>query len=262
MSDLLPAKEVDVPDPICAAAVDIALSAVIQDAGPEAVAGHIGVHAEEDRLVSHRFRCTLPGYQGWEWQVTVTRAPRARNITVDEVSLMPGANALLAPAWVPWAERLEPGDLSPGSVAPTDPDDPRLAVGWSGEDDLAAELDPGPLHPVNWEPYLQRRRVPSAYGRASAANRWARGPGGPNTAEARSAPAQCISCGWLLTIGGPMGQAFGVCTNTISSSDGQVVSFEHGCGAHSEAVTRTVHAGPPPAALDEVTVDDFDLGPT
>ena len=260
MSSLLPTNETDIPDPICAAAIDLALAAVIQDAGPEAVAGHIATRAEDDRLVSHRFRCTLTGYYGWEWQVTVVRAPRARAVTVDEVSLVPGPEALLAPSWVPWSERLEPGDLSPGSVAPTDPDDARLAPGWSGEDDLASELDPGPLHPVNWEPFLQRRRVPSAYGRASAANRWAKGPGGPNNAETRSAPGPCSSCGWLLTIGGPLGQSFGICTNRISSSDGQVVSFEHGCGAHSEAVTRTVHAGPPPAALDEISVDDFDLG--
>ena len=260
MTTKLPAVDVGIPDPICAAAVDLALAAVIEDGGPEAVAVHLGVEAQDDRLVAHRFSCTLSGYHGWEWRVTVTRAPRSKKVTVDEVFMSPGDEALLAPEWVPWSQRLQAGDLSPGSVAPTDPDEPRLAAGWSGEDDLAAELEPGPLHPVNWEPFLQRRRVLSAFGRESAATRWYKGGAGPANAESRSAPAQCGSCGWLLTIGGPLGQAFGVCSNRIANADGQVVSFEHGCGAHSEAVPRVVHSGRPQAALDEVAIDELDLG--
>lgn len=260
MSTLVRTPQSAAPDPICAAAVDLALAAVFQDAGPEAVAGHIDAAAEDDRVVSHRFVCTLPGYNGWQWQVTVVRAPRSRTVTVDEVSLLPGPDALLAPEWVPWSQRIEPGDLTPGAVVPTDADEPRLAAGWSGADDLAGECDPGPLHPVNWEPHLQRRRVPSSYGRESAARRWYNGSGGPGNAMTKSAPALCGSCGWLLTIGGPLGQAFGVCTNRLSDSDGRVVSFEHGCGAHSEAVPLVVRSGRPKAAVDEMTVDELDLG--
>jgi hypothetical protein len=259
MTSLLPAGT-SAPDPICAAAVDAALAAVMADAGPESVANHLGVAAADDRMVTHQFRCTLPGYHGWQWEVTVARAPRSRRVTINEVALIPGPEALTAPRWVPWSQRIQPGDLSPGALAPTDPREPRLAPGWSGADDLAGQLEPGPLHPVNWEPFLQRSRVPSLFGRESAATRWYRGENGPDNAMTRSAPGACGSCGWLLTIGGPLGQAFGVCTNRLSSSDGAVVSFEHGCGAHSEAMPLIVHGTRSRGALDELTVDEFDLG--
>ena len=51
-------------------------------------------------------------YRGWYWAVSVARASSARNVTVDEVVLLPGEQALIATAWVPWSERLQPGDLS------------------------------------------------------------------------------------------------------------------------------------------------------
>ena len=40
--------------------------------------------------------------------------------TVDELALLPGPDALVAPPWVPWSERLAPGDLGVGDVLPTD----------------------------------------------------------------------------------------------------------------------------------------------
>ena len=64
--------------------------------------------------------------RGWQWAVTVARASRQRQVTVDEVVLMPGDEAIVAPAWVPYKERVQPGDLSPGDLLPVDDDDPRL----------------------------------------------------------------------------------------------------------------------------------------
>lgn len=247
-------------DPICAAAVDDAARELLADAGPEAVGAHIGVVAEDERVVSHRFHCTMPGYTGWEWRVVVVRAKRSRTVTINEVSLAPGSDAIAPPAWVPWSHRLRPGDLTAGAVAPTDPDDARLAPGWSGDDELAAELDPGPLHPVNWEPAIQRARVPSAYGRESAASRWYAGEHGPKNAITRSATGNCRTCGWMLTMGGPLGQMFGVCTNLLSSADGRVVSFDHGCGGHSEGTPSLVRPEVLAAAHDDVTLDQLDMG--
>ncbi len=247
-------------DPICAAAQDEAWQAVLADHGPEAVGTHLGTHADDERVVTHRFVCTLPGYPGWEWHVSVTRASRSRRVTVNEVTLATGIEALVPPAWVPWADRLRPGDLTAGAVAPTAPDDARLAPGWSGEDDLAEVLDPGPLHPVNWEPALQRRRVPSAYGRESAASRWYSGEHGPRSPLAKSAPGPCGTCGWLLTMGGPLGQMFGICTNLLSPADGRVVSFDHGCGGHSEATPAAARPGRVPTVVDDLVVDELDMG--
>jgi hypothetical protein len=72
---------------------------------------------------------------------------------------------------------------------------------------------------------------------------------------ALAAPAQCTTCGFLLPIGGPLGQAFGVCANEYAPADGHVVSLAYGCGGHSEAA---VMPEMPPAArpvLDEWTVE-------
>lgn len=253
-------RESLMPDPICVAAADDAWHAVLADEGPEAVGAHLGASGEGDRMVTHRFACTLAGYPGWEWHVTVVRAEHSSEVTVNEVALGPGPQALVAPTWVPWSQRLQPGDLGPGAVVPTDQDEPRLASGWSGEDDLATALDPGPLHPVNWEPGLGRKRVPSAFGRESASSRWYAGEHGPGSPLARAAPGPCRTCGWMLTVGGPLGQLFGVCSNLLSPSDGRVVSFDHGCGGHSEASPTVLRTGRQGAVLDELAIDELDMG--
>ncbi len=222
-------------DAICAAAVDQAREAVVAIAPAEHVGEHLGVQAEQERLVTHRFVVRAPGYRGWVWAVTLARPPRGRVATVDEVVMVPGPEALVAPEWIPWSHRLAPGDLGVGDVLPTHQDDPRLAPGWSGLDDLAAVADEPPLRPAGWELGIGRVRVLSALGRDNAAERWWSGDQGPASSMARSAPATCTTCGFLLPIGGPMGTAFGVCANGMSPADGRVVSLEYGCGAHSEA---------------------------
>jgi hypothetical protein len=222
-------------DAVCRDAVELARSALASVAPAEHVGEHLGVAAEDDRVATHRFACRAPGYRGWQWAVTVARAPRARSATIDEVALLPGAEALLAPPWLPWSDRVAPGDLGVGDVLPTDEDDPRLAPGWSGLDDLAAASDEPGLRPQGWELGIGRRRVLSPEGRDDAAGRWIAGETGPDTAMARSAPGQCAMCGFLLPIGGPTGSAFGVCANGMSPADGRVVSLAYGCGAHSEA---------------------------
>ena len=212
----------------------------------------MGAAAEAERVVAHTFDCLLPGYRGWHWSVTLARASRSRQPTVGEVVLMPGPAAVLAPQWIPWSDRLRAGDLAVGFIATTDPDDIRLAPGWSGEDDLTGPLDDSPLHPVNWEPGLNRPRVLSEDGRRDAASRWYGGEHGPHASMAKAAPGKCGTCGWLLLIGGPLGQVFGVCSHLLSPSDGRIVSFDHGCGAHSE-----VQAGEPSVARVEPLVDDY-----
>jgi hypothetical protein len=125
------------PDRLCAEAVDVALAATEEAARPGSVGAHLGVRAEGDRVVTHLFACTEPAYRGWQWATTLTRASRARNVTIDETVLLPGPEAVLAPEWVPWSERLRPGDLGPGDLLPTEADDLRLEPGWTGEPDAA-----------------------------------------------------------------------------------------------------------------------------
>jgi hypothetical protein len=215
-------------DKVLAAAVDVARTAAEAAAEGE-VGAHLGVYGDDERVATHAFEAALPGYTGWFWAVTLARVARGKTPTVDEVVLLPGAGALLAPEWVPWQERLQPGDLSPGDLLPTDPADPRLVPAYTYSEDPAVEE-------VAFELGLGRVRVMSREGRLDAAERWDDGESGPDTPMARQAPAHCGTCGFYLPLAGSLRAAFGVCGNEITSTDGRVVSVEYGCGAHSEAV--------------------------
>lgn len=72
----------------------------------DSVGGFLGTHAEESSVTSYRFESKLKGYSGWEWQVVVFQSKKAP-ATISEVLLLPGKTAIVAPAWVPWAERRE-----------------------------------------------------------------------------------------------------------------------------------------------------------
>jgi hypothetical protein len=236
------------PDVICAAAVEAARAAAAEAAG-DAVGDHLGVQAEGDRLVTHSFAALLPGYSGWRWAVTVTRSPRSRHVTIDEVVLLPGGDALLAPPWVPWSERLRPGDLGVGDLLPTAPDDDRLSPAYVLSDDPAVEE-------VAMEFGLGRKRVMSRLGREETADRWYGGEGGPATAMARHAPAPCATCGFFLPMAGSLRAVFGVCGNEFAPRDGQVVAIDHGCGAHSEALVESPQPEPAPVpAYDDSTLE-------
>jgi hypothetical protein len=277
------------PDRLCAEAVDLARAAAEETAAPGVVGEHVGMVSEGDRVVTHFFECREPGYRGWRWAVTVARASRAKVVTLDESVLLPGPDALLAPEWVPWSERLRPGDLGPGDLLPTNADDLRLEPGWSGEDEPApnsavsdemaalveaedaevagarpAELPVSPargtIAAVAEELGLRRARVLSRYGLHSAADRWEESFG-PKTPMAQAAPATCVSCGFLARVGGSLGQAFGVCANEFSPADGRVVSLGYGCGAHSEAAVMPKAPRPAPPVLDETRVESMVLHP-
>jgi len=241
-------------DAQCAAAVDLARAAAVEVAGADQVGVHLGVIADADRVVTHYFDCLSAGYHGWRWAATVARASRARSVTVDEVVLLPGAQALLAPAWLPWSERLRPGDLRAGDLLPTAGDDERLDPGYTGAEEEPDEFVQA--SPVAYELGLGRPRVLSQYGAELAARRWYSGDGGPQTPMAESAPAQCSTCGFLVSLRGSLRHAFGVCANEYSPSDGRVVSLDHGCGAHSEAAVMATPAGAVSPIVDEFGYDD------
>ncbi len=93
------------PDRLCAEAVDLARAAAEEAAAPGVVGEHEGSVSEGDRVVTHFFGCRELGYRGWRWAVTVARASRAKIVTVDEVVLLPGPDAVLAPGRVGAVER-------------------------------------------------------------------------------------------------------------------------------------------------------------
>jgi Protein of unknown function (DUF3027) len=228
------------PDQACAEAVDLARAAVTEVVGTGGVGEHVEAHAEGERMVTHLFTCQDPAYSGWRWAVTVVRAPRAKAVTVSETVLLPGPAALLAPDWVPWQDRLRPGDLGVGDLLPAPPDDERLVplVVLEGDDAVTDwypggdQEDPGDVAAAA----AGRSRVLSAIGRESAADRWYTSEHGPRTPLAHAAPAHCVSCGFFVPLSGELGGLFGACANAYAPDDGRVVSVDHGCGAHSESV--------------------------
>jgi hypothetical protein len=278
------------PDRLCAEAVDLARAAAEEAAAPGVVGAHVGTVSEGDRVVTHFFECRELGYRGWRWAVTVARASRAKAVTLDEVVLLPGPDAVLAPEWVPWSERLRPGDMGPGDLLPTDAEDLRLEPGYTGEDepppnsavsaemaDLAeaedADVTAGPAAELPTAPRrgsiaavaeelgMRRARVLSRYGLHTAADRWEEAFGA-KTPMAQAAPAACLSCGFLVPVGGSLGQAFGVCANEFSPADGRVVSLTYGCGGHSEAAVMPKPPRPADPVIDETRVDPFPLRPS
>ena len=47
---------------------------------------------------------------GWQWYAVLTRNSRSKAVTVSELGLLPSEDSILAPEWVPWAERVRPED--------------------------------------------------------------------------------------------------------------------------------------------------------
>ena len=248
------------PDSATVAAVDAARSALLEDVAAADVGEHLGHVVEGERVVTHFFACERAGYVGWRWAVTVARAPRQKAITVDEVVLLPGDEAIVAPPWVPYRERIKPGDLSPGDLLPVEDDDPRLVPTYSFGDDPLDPDDKAQVRAVAQELGLGRVRTLSPEGRDVAAQRWYDGDGGPESPLARSAPDSCTTCGFLLRIAGPLSEMFGVCANGDANDDGRIVSFDHGCGAHSEVRLAKKHEPQPlpEPVFDTITTDEID----
>ena len=177
--------------------------------------------------------------------------------------LLPGAGALLAPAWLPWSERVRPGDLVPGDLYPTEPDDPRLEPGYTGADALEAADETtstvAPLRPEQWELGLGRETgalgVRPRRRRRAVVRRRLR----PRRADGQGRAGPLSRCGFLLPIGGLVGQAFGVCANAFGA-DGRVVALGYGCGAHS-SVREIEGTGVPVTdiVVDEHVLDLLDL---
>src|ERR1700755_2223185 len=92
-------------------AVEPARAAIVEFSGADTVGEYLGVGYEDTTRDNHPFLSHLPGYQGWQWAVVLASYPGADHATVSEVVLVPGPESLLAPQWVPWDQRVRPGDL-------------------------------------------------------------------------------------------------------------------------------------------------------
>ena len=117
---------------------------------------------------------------------------------------MPGQQALQAPEWVPYTDRVRPGDLGPGDLMPPALDDDRLADGKLSATGLERAKNSGAPEP------LALIRI------------WLR--------RLRCSVKRALFYLELMP-------NFGVCANEYSA-DGRVVHATYGCGAHSETKVR------------------------
>lgn len=137
------------PDAFLAAAVDVARAAIEGIAPAEQIGRHLAAKSEGDRLVTHLFESKLAGYGGWQWYAVLTRNSRSKVVTVDELGLLPSEDSILAPEWIPWAERVRPGDeqgedelpAAAATAAPEDAAGADTALHALGADDTADVSD-------------------------------------------------------------------------------------------------------------------------
>lgn len=126
-------------DAVLTEAVDMAREALDALAPAEQIGAHLYVKADGDRLMTHRFAAQKPGYYGWEWFVTVARVPRSKHVTVCELGLLPGEDALLAPEWVPWSERVTKDEKKDSEEKADGEKSPEAGASAAGEPHATAE---------------------------------------------------------------------------------------------------------------------------
>jgi hypothetical protein len=136
-------------------AVEVARAALLEITPESTVGALVSEQAEGDGVSTVRFASTMLGYPDWFWTVSVAQVSDAdghlEEPTVLEAELLPGDGALLAPDWVPWADRLEDykaaqaaiaaGELAAGGDDADDDDPDDLADDDLGDDDLGEDAD-------------------------------------------------------------------------------------------------------------------------
>jgi len=75
-------------------------------AGKTELGAFIEVVDEGEGVSTFLWEAKQPGYLGWRWSVTVAQIDFESEPTLSEVVLVPGPESLIAPNWVPWADRL------------------------------------------------------------------------------------------------------------------------------------------------------------
>ena len=85
-------------------ALEQAARSALETITPADTIGSVLSSEESDGIANVRFGSNLPGYIGWDWVASL--AVDGKSTTVLETELLAGDDALQAPEWVPWADRL------------------------------------------------------------------------------------------------------------------------------------------------------------
>ena len=118
--------------------VELARHALLEITAAESVGEPAGSIDEGDGVVSLYFTTNLAGYPGWRWTVTIAHLDGGVG-SVLETELTPGDDALLAPDWVPWVDRLAEYQAAQAAEVPSVDDDD------DDDDDTDDDVDEGDL---------------------------------------------------------------------------------------------------------------------
>lgn len=130
------------PEPATPTADELRLAlAALDEIAPAGAVGEVqDAVAETEHVLAIRHASTLSGYPDWSWTVLLARGIEGAP-TVLEVALLPTEGSLLAPAWVPWADRLAEYLAAKEATGDDDDDDEGDAEAEELESDLEADLD-------------------------------------------------------------------------------------------------------------------------
>ena len=85
-------------------ALEQAARSALETITPADTIGSVLSSEVSDGIANVRFGSNLPGYIGWDWVASL--AVDGKSTTVLETELLAGDEAIQAPEWVPWADRL------------------------------------------------------------------------------------------------------------------------------------------------------------
>jgi hypothetical protein len=110
-------------------AVAVARAALLEITLESDVGALVSETTNDEGVSTILFASSMLGYPDWFWTVSVAQLP-GEEPTVLEAELMPGEGALIAPDWVPWADRLEDYKAAQAAIAAGE-----LAAGGDDESD-------------------------------------------------------------------------------------------------------------------------------
>ena len=142
-------------------ALEKAARAALETITPADTIGSVLSSEESDGIANVRFGSNLPGYIGWDWVASL--AVDGKSTTVLETELLAGDDAIQAPEWVPWVDRLREYEESIAAgmeeaivVVPDDEldeDDEMLDIDDDDDDDFDDDVDSVDLADIVESPF-------------------------------------------------------------------------------------------------------------
>jgi hypothetical protein len=122
-------------DLVTATAVEVARAALLEITPEPNIGAFVSEQTDDEGVTTIRFASSMLGYPDWFWTVSVAQLPD-ESPTVLEAELLPGEGALIAPDWVPWADRLEDYKAAQAAIAAGE-----LAAGDASDEDADDDAD-------------------------------------------------------------------------------------------------------------------------